>query len=227
MNFEEFFEILSSEDMTNAGKEMSDDILGTICGDPIAFEKLIRKIVKFPISIRDALFFKRLEHFLKGVYLSKEDSISLSDKLFNDEKKRDLNASRVVETIARIDSEEKMKFIINATRCLLCGCMDNTLYFRIIHAIGDTLYEDLLYLSEHVQEGVIDIGNQNVLGLEKSGLMISDGIDGNLDVEYQRFAFTTLGMQVVEYAIDVNNGEKSHLLQELIEKKSILVLEKK
>lgn len=81
-------------------------------------------------------------------------------------------------------------------------------------------------MSQHAQEEVVDIANQNVLGLVKSGLMISDGIDGNLDAEYQRFAFTTLGMQVVQYSIDVDDDKKCHLLQKIAEKKNMIGLER-
>ena len=54
------------------------------------------------------------------------------------------------------------------------------LYFRIITAINNTLLEDLGYLSEYVLDGVIKVENQYTLGLEKSGLMINDSIDGNI-----------------------------------------------
>lgn len=54
------------------------------------------------------------------------------------------------------------------------------LYFRIITAINNTLLEDLGYLSEYVLDGVIKVGNQYTLGLEKSDLMINDSIDGNI-----------------------------------------------
>ena len=39
----------------------------------------------------------------------------------NDEKYRNSNAIRVLEIIGQIDAEEKLDFIIAATRCLLCG----------------------------------------------------------------------------------------------------------
>ena len=69
----------------------------------------------------DMIYFSRLEKFIRGVYSTSEDSIRLSDKLFNDEKYRNSNAIRVLEIIGQIDAEEKLDFIIAATRCLLCG----------------------------------------------------------------------------------------------------------
>ena len=83
----------------------------------------------------------------------------------------------------------------------------------------DTLYEDLVYLSDHVLEQTIHVGNQYTRGLEKNGLMVVEVIDGNIDSEYYCVSFTTLGMQVVEYAIDVENVEKANQLKELIEQK--------
>lgn len=50
------------------------------------------------------IYFSRLEKFIRGVYSTSEDSIRLSDKLFNDEKYRNSNAIRVLEIIGQIDA---------------------------------------------------------------------------------------------------------------------------
>lgn len=202
-------------------QEYIELISGIVKGEPEAIEKFFVLAIKFPFAVRDMIYFSRLEKFIRGVYRTSEDSIRLSDKLFNDEKHRNSNAIRVLEIIGQIDAEEKLDFIIAATRCLLCGNIDKVLYFRIITAINNTLLEDLGYLSEHVLDGVIKVGNQYTLGLEKSGLMINDSIDGNIDSEYQSATFTTLGMQVVEYAIDVDDTNKAKKINEYIEKKKI------
>ncbi len=219
MNFDEIKQVINSDELKSHLDSLKNALIESVKGNPDGIIQLFNSGAKLPFAVRDALFLNRLQNFISGVYQTEEDSIRLSNKLFNDENKKYSNASRVLEIIAKTDSEQKLDFVIAATRCLLCDCIDNTLYFRITKAIVDTLYEDLVYLSDHVLEQTIHVGNQYTRGLEKNGLMVVEVIDGNIDSEYYCVSFTTLGMQVVEYAIDVENVEKANQLKELIEQK--------
>ena len=219
MNFDEIKQVINSDELKSHLDSLKNALIESVKGNPDGIIQLFNSGAKLPFAVRDALFLSRLQNFISGVYQTGEDSIRLSNKLFNDENKKYSNASRVLEIIAKTDSDQKLDFVIAATRCLLCDCIDNTLYFRITKAIVDTLYEDLVYLSDHVLEQTIHVGNQYTRGLEKNGLMVVEVIDGNIDSEYYCVSLTTLGMQVVEYAIDVENVEKANQLKELIEQK--------
>ena len=227
MNVGEVKQVINSDELKQGIDSMKNALIESLKGNPDGIIQAFECGLKLPFAVRDALFLSRLQNFIRGVYKTGEDSIRLSDKLFNDENKKYSNASRVLEIIAKTDSDEKLDFVIAATRCFLCDCIDNTLYFRITKAIVDSLYEDLVYLSDHVLEQTIRVGNQYTRGLEKNGLMVVEVIDGNIDSDYYSVSFTTLGMQVVEYAIDVENVEKAKQLEALIEKKKYSRFEKR
>ena len=69
-------------------------------------------------------------------------------------------------------------------------------YFRIVKAVSETMYKDLIFLSEHIMDADTQIGNSQVLALYRAGLMVSAGIDGNADVESQPYAFSSLESMV-------------------------------
>lgn len=105
---------IANEDNIQKGIEL---LCGVIERKPEAYAKLAVYASKTPFAVRDMIYFNRLENFIRGVYRTSEDSIRLSDKLFNDETNRNSNAIRVLEIIGQIDAEEKLDFIIATTRC--------------------------------------------------------------------------------------------------------------
>lgn len=62
------------------------------------------------------------------------------------------NPYRLLQTINRAETRRKVTFLINASRALGAGFIDLQTSFRMCHAITDTLEEDLLFLSEHIQD---------------------------------------------------------------------------
>ena len=208
MNFNEYTEILISDEMKTLGKEIAESAIGALSADPLAYKNLVQLIVKLPLSLREQFFWNKFYNFLHGIYLPSDKTIAMSNTLFSNEKNARKNALRIVEAIGKIETEESLQFVINATRSCLIGLIDTIDYFRIVKAITDTLYEDLIYLSEHITEGEYYKGNVQILALERSGLMIRAGIDGNEDVETQNYVFTTLGKMVDRYAISFEDEER-------------------
>lgn len=208
MNFDEFKTILKSDEAKQQQQELLENALGTLEANPIAFKKLITTILNMPFSIREQIFWNKFYNFLQGVYLSPEDAIKLSNRLFGNEIEKRRNGMRLFEYIGKIDTEECLQFMINATRSLLLDLINVADYFRIVKAITETLYEDLKYLSEHIIEEKRFTGNTQILALTRSGLMIEAGIDGNADVENQEYVFTRLGMSVDRFAISFENDKR-------------------
>lgn len=64
------------------------------------------------------------------------------------------------------------------------------------------------YLSSIVEEKGPFIGNIHILTLERSGLMISAGIDANADIEKQQYHIATLGFMVDRFALSLSNEER-------------------
>ena len=208
MSFNELQAILSSDESKELGKEITECTLGALGADPIACKNLVQLIVTLPLSLREQYFWNKFYSFLRGIYLPFDQTISISNRLFGNDDKKRKNALRVVEAIGKIETEESLQFIINATRSCLIGLIDVADYFRIVKAITDTLYEDLIFLSQNITNDKYFRGNVQILALERSGLMIMAGIDANESVETQNYVFTTLGKMVDRYAISFENDER-------------------
>lgn len=208
MDVDALIATLKSDEIKESAKEFLEETVSALCGDPIACKNLMQRIITFPISLREQYFWVKFYDFLKGTYSSEECAISLYDKLFGTEEDKKRNSMRLVEAIGKIETEENLQFMINATRSLSIGLISNSDYFRIVKAVTETLYEDLIYLSKHITEQKEFRGNMNVLSLARSGLMIDAGIDANADVENQIYVFSSLGRLVDQYAISFENDER-------------------
>lgn len=208
MSFKEFGEIIISDETQDIGKELLENTIGALTADPVACKNLVQYVIQFPISLREQYFWNKFYRFLNGVYTPLEKTVALSNRLFDDEKNRRRNAMRIVEVIGKVETEDSLQFVINATKSVLLGLISTTDYFRIIKAITDTLLEDLLFLSENITKNSRFKGNTQVIALERSGLMIMAGIDANEDVESQSYVFTTFGKLVDQYALSFENEER-------------------
>lgn len=144
-----------------------------------------------------------MEKFLNGVCLSKDDCDKLQVKLAEDGKQKE-NAFRLVSIIDRVETQQKITYLINVTRCLLENLIDRATYFSICHTITNTLEEDLAFLGEHIFEADLPY-DISIQGLLTSGLMYQSVIDANGD---QKYSFTPLAQIVDQYAISSNNIER-------------------
>ena len=180
-----------------------EDIINAFLGDPVSTGKVIITFSKFPFFIREQIFWMKMERFLNGVYLTEDDRAKMRAKLTEDGAKQD-NTFRLVECIDRIETQQKVQYLINATRCFLTDFIDRDTYFRICHAVTHTLEEDLLFLAEHISESDLPY-NLYTQGLLTSGLMYQSVIDANSD---QKYSFTPLAGIVDQYAVSYENIER-------------------
>lgn len=176
----------------------------------------MNSVVKISVSIREALYARKLYIFVKGIREIDEGATKFSGLLFEDERTRNENALRVLQIIDKIDTEQKIPFIINVTRALLVGSIsDIKTYFRIFKAIEENLYEDLIYLKDNVFRKEAIEGNDSVDGLARTGLMVSAGIDGNKDIYSQEYYISKLGLAVDQFAISFDDEEHQKKHKEL------------
>lgn len=195
--------LISNGEIQDASSNMLEDIISAVMGDPISVGKVMLAILKSPLFIREQLFWMKMEAFLDGVYLSGDDCAKLCATLTEDGENQN-NALRLIESIDRAETQQKIRYLINATRCLLTDFIDRPTYFRICHAITHTLEEDLVFLGEHINESDISYSTY-VQGLLTSGLMYQSVIDANND---QKYSFTPLAGIVDQYAISYDNIER-------------------
>ena len=195
--------LISQENIKETSTNMLEDIINAVLGDPMSIAKVMITVVKSPFFIHEQLFWTKLEAFLNGVYLNQDDCVKLCTKLTEDGKKQD-NALRLVESIDRAETQQKISYLINATRCLLMDFIDRPTYFRICHMVTHTLEEDLTFLSNHINEKDLPYSTY-IQGLLTSGLMYQSVIDGNGE---QKYSFTPLAKIVDQYAVSYENVKK-------------------
>lgn len=204
MNFiEQAKSLIEKGEVKEFSVNLLSDSIDAILGDPISAGKIILAIAKSPFFIREQLFWAKMEAFLNGVYLSQDDKENLRAKIWRDGEHKD-NPYRLVECIDRAETQQKISYLINVTRCLLSDHVDLPMYFRICHAITHTLDEDLSFLSKHIKESELPY-SPYIQGLLTSGLMYQRVIDANGD---QKYSFTPLAVYVDRYAVSYNNIER-------------------
>ncbi len=195
--------LVSRGEVKEASTNILEDTINAILGDPISAGKLMLAIAKSPFFFREQLFWTKIEAFLNGVYLDSDDCAKLCAKLTKCGEEGD-NPCRLVECIDRAETQRKIRYLINATRCLLTDFIDLSTYFRICHAVTHTLEEDLLFLRNHIKESNLPY-DQCTQGLLSAGLMYQSIIDGNGD---QKFSFTPIAKIIDQYAVSYDDVER-------------------
>ena len=144
MNYiEEIRERISTGEIQEASTDLFEDVLDAVLGNPVSVGKIIIALTKSAFFIRERLFWSKMEKFLNGVCLNKDDCDKLQVKLIENGEKKE-TAFRLVNIIDRAETLQKISYLINATRCLLENLIDRETYFRICHTIKNTLEEDFL-----------------------------------------------------------------------------------
>lgn len=92
-----------------------------------------------------------LNSLIDAVYLSEEERRDLRVKITENGTKGE-NPFRLIEYIDRVETQKKIQYLVNATRCLLADFIDIATYFRICHAATYTLDEDLQFLKTHIEK---------------------------------------------------------------------------
>ncbi len=174
--------------------------------DPVTYAKIVYTLGKCPFLIKEHMFWRKFEMFLNGIYIKEEDVDKLHEKIASKGADGE-NPYRIVTYIDRAETQKKIHFLINATRCLMTDFITLEQYFRICHAIVNTLEEDLKFLKDHLSEEEVTY-NHHVQGLFTNGLMWANDFDGGGELEVQGYAFTPLALEVDEYAISYDDPEK-------------------
>lgn len=190
--------------------DIVETIIGVATHDPLSVAKIAAFLSDKTYTEIQKIPYLQIKKYLDGVKRVEElgNSCKIADKLFSDPKRKNDNAMRIYKLVTSTDTEKKIDYLIDATRSMLLGLIDTDEMFRIFRAIVDSLPEDLDYLSSIVEKSGPFTGNIQILALERSGLMISAGIDANADVEEQQYHITTLGFMVDRYALSLSNEER-------------------
>lgn len=190
--------LIEKDEIKEASINLFRDALEAVLGDKAAIAKIMLALAKSPFFLREQLFWTKMEMFLDGVYLDDDDCGKLRARLVEEGREGD-NPRRLIECIDKVESDRKIGYLINATRCLLVGFIERPDFFRICHAITHTLEEDLVFLSEHIEESDLPY-DMHVQGLCTTGLM-----DASIIGENQRYSFTPVAEMVDQFAVSYDN----------------------
>lgn len=188
--------LIQHGEIQEASTNLLEDTVSAILGDPISIGKIMLAVTRSPFFIREQIFWMKLDAFLDGVYLSEQDLGKLRAKLVKDGGKQD-NPLRLVESIDRAETRQKIQYLINATRCLLADFIDRPTYFRICNLITHTLEEDLQFLKAHIKESDLPYSTY-VQGLLTAGLMYQSVLDGD---GAQKYSFTPVAEILDRFAL--------------------------
>lgn len=198
----EEIETTIQKELTNNISNIIDSLITILFADKAEVIKLIKKFAKTPCIMKEVFYWNKFYMFLSGIKQIEEnidESRKLKEVLCDDTSKKFQNAVRLLEYIDKADSEKKIDDYIQMTKNLLCGYINQVEYFRIMKAVLETLDEDLQYLTEILKDEASYKGSIQMLALERSGLVIRLGIDGNENIEEQDYVISSLGKMVSKY----------------------------
>ncbi len=121
-----------------------------LTGNPIAYARLADLIEKTVVSIPDALFYSKLDVFLRGAFQSEDDRAKMNAFLAAEGDKAD-NCIQILNHINNATSKQKVKYLVTATRFALAYDLSLPLYFRVCDAINAVMEDDLQYLADHIR----------------------------------------------------------------------------
>lgn len=201
------------DDKLSAASDFLGDIVLATLGDAGAAMKVGMDFAKLPFALKEMIFWKKFEHFLLGTFRNSDDRLKMAAK-FAETGNKDENAYRLVQCIDRVDSMQKVDYLVNATRSVLAGFIDLPMFFRICQAVTNALLEDLHFLRDNIRavndgrgafETDVNLAYSfSVQGLQLVGLtdMNYVGRDGVL-----QYGFTDLAEYVDRFSVsfgDVN-----------------------
>ena len=195
--------LIASGSIRDVGTDLLFDAMGAVCGDVTAIAKIIYKLAENTVLFRERLFWSKLEQYLNGVFVTEDDRANLRAKLVENGSSAE-NSKRLLECIDRAETNQKIHYLINATRCLLVNFIDRTTFFRICRAITNTIDEDLLFMRNHLTTAENMEYNDSIQGLLVSGLVTFSVIGGDSTL----YAFTPLAEDVDRFAVSYNDLER-------------------
>lgn len=181
------------------GTELKDKAKGTLLEalincfvqNPVDFGKNVIELMRQSKSIPDMILWNNLYLFLLEGNFDYDLLRKLAVKLEESGNKQE-NAACIVYTVHRIDDPRKAKFISWLTLSIINEKIDFDNYFRLVKAIENLVYTDLIYLSENVENVIIASNDLHIDDFLANGLIYS--VDGG-------FAYTDKSYDLVEFGI--------------------------
>jgi hypothetical protein len=136
--------IIESRDLKNMTSTGMDELIkALVFKDPsTATETLLNLILNIP----SAIFWSKMERFLRGTFFSFEEQVKFAEKFNKDNTKYVDFVKKQICIINIIESDGKIDYLANLTRCFFLYSMDIPLYFRLVKIIQNCTTEELDFL---------------------------------------------------------------------------------
>lgn len=182
---------IGTELKNNTKTTLLEALINCFIQDSVDFGKNIIELLHQTKSIPDMILWNNFYLFLQEGKFNYDVLRKLAVKLEESGNKIE-NATSIVYTINRIDDPRKAKYISWLTLSVIDNDMEFDKYFRLVKAVENFVYADLVYLSENVENVTIDSNNSHIDDFLANGMIYR--IDGG-------FAYTDKAYDLVEYGI--------------------------
>ncbi len=152
---------IGSELKNNTKGTLLEALINCFVQNPVDFGKNIIELMHQTKSIPDMILWNNFYLFLQEGNFDYDVLRKLATRLEEGGNKQE-NATCIVYTINRIDDPRKAKFISWLTLSVINSEIDFDNFFRLIKAIDNLVYADLMYLSENVENVTIDSDNSHI-----------------------------------------------------------------
>lgn len=197
-------ELLCNENVHEFSINLLSDCFALLSGDLTALVRILYSVSKGALSVKDQLFWNRFEHFLNDLEAT-DDFLGDFCRVLTEDWEKPENQNRLLDTIDKIDTSSKAKYLANASRCVAAKMISRNDYFRICHLLKNTLQEDLLFLQKEILDNREYVYDDTIQGLWSSGLMYQCVVCPNGD---DRYAFTPFAKTLDMYALSYDNLER-------------------
>ena len=140
-------------------------LINCFAQNPVDFGKNIIELIHQTKSISDMILWNNFYLFLQEGNFDYDILRKLAVKLEESGNKQE-NAACIVYTLNRIDDSRKAKYISWLTLSVIDKDFGFDMYFRLIKVIENLVYSDLIYLSENVENVIIDSSDAQFLKVE-------------------------------------------------------------
>jgi hypothetical protein len=205
-----------SNELTENVKEIGlitiEEVANCLWEDVPYIIKIGKNLISLPHLIHQEIFWHKFTKFVKGIKSDPTFEAKFATKIANAEDRSEY-AKRIITILEKIEEEQKVDYILNATRALCWDQIDRSVYFRICRAIENVYIDDLNFVFDNYDDKEYFAEDMTVAELTSHGLMRQEINDaGTLDPNYvaQTHVFTELGKLVYDMAL---NYERPDLLQ--------------
>ena len=205
-----------SDELTENVKEIGvitlEEVANCLWEDVPYIVKIGKNLISLPHLIHQEIFWNKFTKFVKGIKSDPSFAAKFATKIANAEDRAQY-AKRIITILEKIEEEQKVDYIINATRALCWDQIDRSVYFRICRTIENVYIDDLNFVLKNYDDKEHFSEDMTVAELTSHGLMRQEIFDGGTaDPNYvaKTHVFTELGKLVYDNAL---NYERTDILQ--------------